>query len=122
MSFAAELRKLIAKATPMPWEMSHRHVNASENDDELHGLGWDWSGDNQPEEPMRGVFSKAADAKLLCLLVNHADRIAELVEAAATLKPLLEFGWDEMDEPSDIAEGDAACARFFDAIDKLDEA
>lgn len=53
----------MSKHTPGPWKMTRR-------DGSLHGdsdnLGWDWDMENAPPEPMRGMFSKEADAMLVC--------------------------------------------------------
>lgn len=45
-----------------PWEIEHRHCNGTVYDDEMSGLGIELIG---PGEPMRGTFSKSADARLV---------------------------------------------------------
>lgn len=51
------------KGTPGPWQACHRHCDATGSEDEMSGLGWDVDG---PPAPMlRGMFSLAADAKLI---------------------------------------------------------
>ena len=54
------------KHTPGPWPMHIRHVHGTRDSDEMSGLGWDFDDDLNPPTPqLRGVLSKAADAKLV---------------------------------------------------------
>jgi len=80
----ANLRRLLDKATPRPWNMRHRHCSGpgepTPDVDEIAGLGWDWDDEspyNTPPEPMRGVLSRGADAALIVELVNNAEALLE---------------------------------------------
>ena len=52
--------------TPGPWPMHMKHVYGTRDSDEMSGLGWDFDDDLNPPTPqLRGILSKAADAKLV---------------------------------------------------------
>lgn len=51
----------MSEHTPGEWQAVPLHVHNDGTMDEMDGLGWDIEG---PEQPMRGQFSKAADAKV----------------------------------------------------------
>ena len=54
------------KHSPGPWPMHIKHVHGTRDSDEMSGLGWDFDDDLNPPTPqLRGVLSKAADAKLV---------------------------------------------------------
>jgi len=95
----ANLRRLLDKATPRPWNMRHRHCSGpgepTPDVDEIAGLGWDWDDEspyNTPPEPMRGVLSRGADAALIVELVNSADELlAEIANLRAANDMLAEY-------------------------------
>ena len=66
--------------TPGPWSMHIRNVYGTRDSNEMRGLvGWDFDEVDKPPTPMlRGVLSKAADAKLVerCHEVPHECDIA----------------------------------------------
>ena len=52
--------------SPGPWPMHMKHVYGTRDSDEMSGLGWEFDDDLNPPTPqLRGVLSKAADAKLV---------------------------------------------------------
>jgi len=63
----AAIRQRLENATEGPWHMHHRCVDVAPDADEVCGLGWDWDQPGPPE-PMRGVFSRHADA----MFISHA--------------------------------------------------
>ena len=73
-----DLRALSAAATPGPWTITHRCVDKTEMDDESCGLGLEI---DQWDLPMRGHISLSADARLTVWLRNHADALADLIDA-----------------------------------------
>lgn len=77
---ADDLRALSVAATPGPWTISHRCYGKTEMDDESCGLGLEI---DQWDEPMRGHISLSADARLTVWLRNHADALADLIDAAS---------------------------------------
>ena len=82
MTAADDLRALSAAATEGPWTISHRHIHKTEMDDESCGLGLEI---DQWDEPMRGHISRSADARLTVWCRNHADALADLIDAASAL-------------------------------------
>lgn len=77
---ADDLRALSVAATPGPWTISHRCYGKTEMDDESCGLGLEI---DQWDEPMRGHISLSADARLTVWLRNHANALADLIDAAS---------------------------------------
>lgn len=82
---ADDLRALSVAATPGPWTISHRCYGKTEMDDESCGLGLEI---DQWDEPMRGHISLSADARLTVWLRNHADALADLIDAAREVERL----------------------------------
>jgi len=71
-----ELRKLSEAATAGPWAVEHRHCDATDEDDEMSGLGWEFVHNQGPPEPqLRGMFAKAADAHLIVQAVAYVRAV-----------------------------------------------
>lgn len=70
----AQIAARLAETGPSErWHLQHRHCYDSDKApasgiDESCGLGWDWKDRDAFDEPMRGVFSRGADAAF----VHHA--------------------------------------------------
>lgn len=103
-ALADEIETLEKAATAAPWKFKHRYGGYAPDGpkvgvDEQLGLGWDWNYDdaNVPEEPMRGIFAKGADAGLVQTLRNSAPTITQalraLVQAKEALAFLDDFSW-----------------------------
>ena len=85
---ASKLRELIAKATPGPWwvrsappQMGGDCFIAAKD---VNGFAYDAEilGDDEYREESGGLARKKADCELITYLVNNAEAIAELIEAA----------------------------------------
>lgn len=68
------IRERLQAASPGPWRLEHRMIDAGPDDDERCGLGWDWDEETQPPEPMRGVAS-AAPSRLTSASSNSRRRM-----------------------------------------------
>ena len=78
MSKLAEIKALLAAITPEPWVAVARHRDNDGTQDEMDGLGWDIEG---PPEPMRGQFSKCADAQFAAHSPEYVALLVAVVEA-----------------------------------------
>ncbi len=79
MSKLAEIKELLAAITPEPWVAVARHSGNDGTQDEMDGLGWDIEG---PPKPMRGQFSRCADAQLAAHSPEYVALLVTVVEAA----------------------------------------
>lgn len=85
---ARALVEAAGKATPGPWRFRRRDGSPS-GDNDILGWDWDWktTGTCVPPEPMRGVFAKEDDAKLVEAGRNDAPDIARaLLEAVEIIE------------------------------------
>lgn len=78
MSKLAEIKELLAAVTPEPWVAVARHGDNDGTQDEMSGLGWDIEG---PPQPMRGQFSRCADAKFAAHSPEYVALLVAVVEA-----------------------------------------
>jgi len=89
MSFISELERLKEKATKGPWTVGEYDETAG-YDCMTGGIevgpitidGMDYGQKPCDEISIESLEKMQSDAKLIALLVNHADEIAELVKAA----------------------------------------
>ena len=79
MSKLAEIKALLAAITPEPWVAVARHGDNDGTQDEMSGLGWDIEG---PPEPMRGQFSRCADAQFAAHSPEYVRLLLAALEAA----------------------------------------
>lgn len=103
MTWTADLAELAGKATPGPWEASHRDVGNPENDpDKECGcmLGWEING--PPKAWHRGQFERGHDAVFIAAC--SPERIRALCDVAEAARSLIEGG-DQ--EPAWVALADA---------------
>lgn len=85
MSKLAEIKEFLAATTPEPWVAVARHCDNDGTQDEMDGLGWDVEG---PPEPMRGQFSRCADAQFMAHSKEFVRLLLAVVEAeSAGLTP-----------------------------------
>ncbi len=87
MSKLAEIKELLAAITPEPWVAVARHSDNDGTQDEMDGLGWDIEG---PPEPMRGQFSRCADAQFMAHSKEYVRLLLAVVEAHLDKMPLQE--------------------------------
>ena len=81
MSKLAEIKTLLAAITPELWVAVARHSGNDGTQDEMDGLGWDIEG---PPEPLRGQFSRCADAQFVAHSPEYVALLLAVVEAALT--------------------------------------
>ncbi len=82
------IRERCEKATPGPWEATHRHVGLSAMDDESGGLGLEVEG--PPDASLRGQFARGADATFIAAsrtdipaLLAHIARLEATIDQQA---------------------------------------
>lgn len=128
MTFADKLKLLMAGATAEPWLLGeyeeHLGYDCMTGGVRVGPLVLDGSDYGQRHcEPIsaEGLARILADAKLIAEMRNHATAISALVEAGEKLKTHLEQGWDESDEPKDVAAADSACNEFIAALNALNK-
>ncbi len=77
VSKLAEIKALLAAITPELWVAVARHSGNDGTQDEMSGLGWDIEG---PPEPMRGQFSRCADAQFAAHSPEYVALLLAVVE------------------------------------------
>ncbi len=78
MNKLAEIKALLAAITQEPWVAVARHSGNDGTQDEMSGLGWDIVG---PPQPMRGQFSRCADAQFVAHSPEYVALLLAVVEA-----------------------------------------
>jgi hypothetical protein len=78
VSKLAEIKARLEAATPGPWKAWARDAANDGTQDEMVGLGWEIVG---PPEPMRGQFSRCADAQFIAHSHEDVALLVAVVEA-----------------------------------------